>query len=494
MTISESGRSGIVQYREPGGELAFHWEFGGGDVVAIVQCGDHGRWEAYPWAIARRPEILGFVAREVVRQKAPGCRAEIDERTGDILLRSSGAPPPPPANVPIPTPRIKAEAFVRRYTNLKAMLGLGVLVIALIVAAIVWTGKKVIMVNAVHGVPLGDVVRTDTHIASLIQTTDPHLPEITGRGANTTTSISILLIPLDGSKPYVVPVVGEVSVNYSLARILGSDGHTLWFDATGLYGVRLSDHELITTKDLSEANASLDPSWWEDPRGMDIQNGRLNIMRIDRSAAIDVDPVSWKATPVAPRPSNTRFGRHEPSDHLAAGYITASGTWLGLHSQEELEGEFKPGRWIRAVEGADDARQLRRLCRAELEPSSDEAHYRIRTMTPISDAAYLNAAILRMDDKSAPLRLMDPDGALMIHTSEPGLKGTLIVSRVDTNGAIVWSADTGIDRFNLQRILPGEGSFGFVGTRVPVPDKLSEPIVVILENTSGGMTVHSLWR
>lgn len=461
--------------------------------MAIVQAGDARSWELYPWTAGRRMEILSFIADEVIRQRAPGCRAEIDERTGDILLRSSGAAPPP-AKISTPTPQIKAEAFVRRYSNLKAMVGLGVLVVALIVAAIVWTGRKVIMVNAAHGVPFGDVVRTDTHIASLIHTTDPHLPEISGRGASTTTSLSILLIPLDGTKPFVVPVVGEVSLNYSLARIMGSDGRTLWLDATGLYGVRLSDHELITTKDLRKANASLDPSWWEDPRGMDVQDGRLNIMRIDRSAAIVVDPISWKATPLAPEPSNRRFDRHEPADQLAAGCITAAGTWLGLHSQEELEGEFKTGKWIRAVEGADDAKQMRRLCRGEVEPSADDAHYRIRTMAPISDTEYLNAAFLRMDDKSVPLFLKDPDGVLMTYTSEPGLKGTLMVARVSLTGEVIWKADTGIDRFKLSQILPGTTSMAFVGTRLPVPDNLSEPLVVIVENATGRMTMHSLWR
>ncbi len=95
---------------------------------------------------------------------------------------------------------------------------------------------------------------------------------------------------------------------------MGSDGRTLWFDATGLYGVRLDDYALITPKDLRDANATLDPSWWEDPRGMDVMDGKLHVMRIDRTAAMDVDPATYKATAVTPKPSNARFRRHAPAE------------------------------------------------------------------------------------------------------------------------------------------------------------------------------------
>src|SRR5512145_3319149 len=87
VTITGNGRSGQVIYQEPSGSMAFHWDYGGADVVAIVQAGDANSWQAHPWARERRAEILRFVAAEVVRQKAPSCVAEIDDRTGDILLR-----------------------------------------------------------------------------------------------------------------------------------------------------------------------------------------------------------------------------------------------------------------------------------------------------------------------------------------------------------------------------------------------------------------------
>lgn len=392
-------------------------------------------------------------------------------------------------------PKSNSTAWYHRYRKLRLMVSLAVGIGALIIGGVIWMGKKALMISPASGVPLNACVRTDHHIASLIQTTDPHLPEISGRGANTTTSISILLIPLDGSEPRLIPVVSKLDgVHYGLARIMGSDGRTLWLDCTGLFGMRLSDHELITAKDLRKANPAVDASWWEDPRGMDITDGRLHIINADRSAAMDVDPASLKATSVPPRISNARFSKPQLTDFMAAGFLAAPGKWFGVHSSADLDGEFKPGKWVRSVETADDAKQFRRLCAGETEASSEGEHHRISSMQPLSGTEYLNAAFLRKDDTSAPLRLSDPDGVLMMHTSAPGLRGTLVIARVDFDGRIVWSTDTGLDRFSLQQILPGDESFAFVGTRPQVEGKLSEPLVVLVDNATGKLANHSLWR
>src|SRR5262245_59377628 len=86
--VVESGRSGSVNYKEPSGRISFYWEFGGGDTVAIIWSGDMALWNSrYAWAVDRRREILERVAREVVRQKAPKCKAEIDDGRGYIYIR-----------------------------------------------------------------------------------------------------------------------------------------------------------------------------------------------------------------------------------------------------------------------------------------------------------------------------------------------------------------------------------------------------------------------
>lgn len=86
--IVQSGRSGSVNYQEPSGSISFYWEFGGGDAVAIISVGNSAAWSSrYPWAAERRREILERVAHEVVRQKAPTSRADIDDANGYIYIR-----------------------------------------------------------------------------------------------------------------------------------------------------------------------------------------------------------------------------------------------------------------------------------------------------------------------------------------------------------------------------------------------------------------------
>lgn len=502
VTIIENGREGRVEYREGPNTISGHWEFGGDDVVTIVSMGSRAEWQrSHMWAVDQRASILRAVADEVIRQRAPSCTAEIDEQTGRIVLRQArggasfarAAPSSDQAN---------AAAFVHRLRGVREMFALGVLAIVLIGGGLLWLGQRAITVAPTTGVPLNESLRFDSSdparpggVATLIQTTDPHFRDLSGRGGNATTSISILLTPLDGSEPRLVPVVGRLtSHGYSLARIMGGDGRTVWFDAMGFYGVRLDDFTLVTPNDLRAANPDLDATWWDDPRGMDIIAGKLHVMRIDRSAAVDVDPETWKATPATPKPSNARFERREVADHLAAGVLTAPGAWLGLHSQDELAGDFKPGKWIKAVESAGEARVTRRLSKAVLEVSSDGDRYRVRTIAPLNETEFLEAAFLRMHHKSEPLRLGNPDSALMVHTSTQGQARTLVVSRVDYDGNLIWSTDTGLDRFQLKQILPGAEVVAFVGTRPPVPDKLSEPLVVLVKSDTGKLTSHTLWR
>ncbi|NOT40704.1 MAG: hypothetical protein HOP13_09445 [Alphaproteobacteria bacterium] len=496
VVIVESGREGRVEYAEASGTIGGYWEFGGDDIVTIVNMGSREDWQrSHTWGLEKRASILRFIADEVIRQRAPSCSAEIDEQSGSVVLRQK---PGAASHAPTNASQAKAAAFVAKLRDLKSMLAIGVLAVALIAGALVWLGQKALTVAPGSGSPLNESVRFDGNpggIATLIRTTDSRFRDISGRGGNDTTSLSILITPLDGAEPRLIPVVGNLSSHgYDLARIMGSDGRTVWFDAMGFYGVRLDGLTLVTPKDLRTANPDLDLSWWDDPRGIDIVDGKLNVMRIDRSAAVIVDPDTWKATPTGPKPTNARFERREPADHLAAGVRIAPDTWLGLHSQAERAGDFKPGKWIKPVESANAEREKRSLTKAVLEASSDGNRYRIRTIVPLGDAEYLEAAFLRMNAKSEPLRVSEPASTLMIHTSGQGGASTLVVSRVDDQGNLLWSTDTGLDRFSLKQILPGQDVLAFIGTRPPIPDKLSQPLIVLVESKTGKLTSHSLSR
>ena len=83
---------------------------------------------------------------------------------------------------------------------------------------------------------------------------------------------------------------------------------------------------------------------------------------------------------------------------------------------------------------------------------------------------------------------------MMLYTSMPGPLGTAVVARVDDTGNLQWRVDTGIARFGLQQILPGNDVTAFVGTRPPVPDKVPEPLLVIVDHSSGKQATYSLWQ
>lgn len=88
VTITVEGRSGDVRYSEQDDSVTGWWEFAGGDAVAIVSMGSASIWHTqHPWAVDRRVAILRRVADEVIRQKASGCTADIDEEGGWITIR-----------------------------------------------------------------------------------------------------------------------------------------------------------------------------------------------------------------------------------------------------------------------------------------------------------------------------------------------------------------------------------------------------------------------
>src|SRR5690606_31359347 len=107
----------------------------------------------------------------------------------------------------------------------------------------------------------------------------------------------------EGSKTRLVRRVPDLPAgSYSLARVIGSDGRTMWIAANDLYGVNLQTYSLITADDIAKANPALDRAWVHDTRGMDIVEGRLQIVAHDRSAAYALDPSTLKAVAVVPQP------------------------------------------------------------------------------------------------------------------------------------------------------------------------------------------------
>ncbi len=70
--IREQGHYGDILYSEKGRNAVFGWEFGG-TVLVIIDIPPESRWiKELEFPVSRRKEIAERVAREVIRQKAPG--------------------------------------------------------------------------------------------------------------------------------------------------------------------------------------------------------------------------------------------------------------------------------------------------------------------------------------------------------------------------------------------------------------------------------------
>lgn len=343
-------------------------------------------------------------------------------------------------------------AWYARYRNLRFKLALVVGAAALIIAAVTWSTTRLLSIDPGKGTPIGWSVRADGHVATLIQSLEPYIPSPARDHGKDTYSISLFLVPLDGSEPRLVPISnGHQGGSLGLAWIMGGDGRHIWFDVNGVGAVDLKGYQLLSGPALRDA-----------PPG-------------DLKGAL-------------PHRLSPRI-----ESSLSTGFFVNDQEWLGALSAEETQGEYAPKKWLRRITHAQGSKRMRRFHRGTLGDSHEDLR-QIRSMEPIGDAEYLDAAFLRMDDRSEPFRMRDPEGALMVHTSMPGLDGTLVVSRVGIDGRIIWQVDTGIDRFKLAQILPGEEATAFVGTRPPVPGRVPEPLLVIVEHATGKAVTHSLWR
>ena len=137
---------------------------------------------------------------------------------------------------------------------------------------------------------------------------------------------------------------------------------------------------------------------------------------------------------------------------------------------------------------------MRQLYKGTLGPTIQRSAYELLSITAVPGDGFLNAAFVCADTDAEPIRLSGPESFLMVYTSEPGLKGTLVVARVDLAGQLVWKIDTGLHRFLLKQILPDTRFPAFVGTRLPIPDKVSEPLLVVIDAQTGKAVTNSLWK
>ncbi len=67
---SEQGRDGYVSFDNGQNSFDMYWEFGGGDVLAIITVPTPSEWQQQTgMPLSQRAETLEFIARQVIKDK-----------------------------------------------------------------------------------------------------------------------------------------------------------------------------------------------------------------------------------------------------------------------------------------------------------------------------------------------------------------------------------------------------------------------------------------
>lgn len=465
--IGEQGRGGTVVYREPGGELRFWWEFGGGDAVALINVGTAVDWATHhPWAAPRREEILDRVASEVIRQRAPSCKAEFDP-SGWIALRprdgaesaagassassSAGASPGTPASPPAPTRQAQAAAqhFATSARRSRLVSILALVLVAL--ATVAWLGRSALQIRTT-GAPWGASMRTGNTVITLMTRLEPYVPSLNRNHGNDRYTVGLLLHDAStGRRRYVELLRGRAGNELSHTKLLAVQGSRVWVDT---------------------------------PETM--------LIDVDRG---DVTSAAEVARDPSLRPPEHRFtladlatGDRVLLQWLAAGGQMAGSRWLGIHAAREAVDDFSEGSRVPLAAPFERSAAPRRLYVAPL--VRDGATTRLGAVSAVRDDTLFNGALVRVGRDTTLLELSG-GGALMVYETRPRLAGTVVAARVAADGTVAWRTDTGLGA--LRDVLPHPEWPAFIGERPRIPDKVPEPILVVLDARTGRASTYSLW-
>lgn len=227
--IVADGRDGQVIYEEAGRALSFYWEFGAGPVIVGVAVGDAADWRAdHPWAAERRDEIIARLGAELIRQKVPAGRAELDASGRFLNVFSAGAPPAPAQ----PRARAAAADFVWRLNKARSRMCMIILALALIAGATLLAGRSLLTIRTI-GAPAGASARAGDFIVTPISRLEPYVPSLDRNPGRDRYSIGLLVHSVRDEewRRYATVAEGKTGSNSANVRIEGVKGDHVWFGA-----------------------------------------------------------------------------------------------------------------------------------------------------------------------------------------------------------------------------------------------------------------------
>lgn len=467
VAIEERGRDGTVVYRDDAGEIACHWEFCGGDAVAAVSVGTVAAWQArHPWAVERRTEIVRRIGSEVLRQRAPSCRYEMDESNGWLTVVPAGdgpgSPTAPPPGPPIPIPAAVGLAtsssadFVRTLYELRSKAALVAVVVVVLLGAAIWIGGALFTVRTV-GSPNGNSIRVGNTIATMIGRLVPYVPSLHRDPSKDRHSIGILLHAADGSlSPRYIEVAASVtSEDLGKSRLIGSDAQRIWFIAPDLGAIDLAASRVLSESELAAVQA-LAPK----------PTGRLADLATGERA------LEWLS---------------------ASGGMLSPVRFIATMGDADAKDDIKVGGAVReTIDRLDKPSQPERLWVGDV--ALDSGRPRLTSVASTTGPAVYFASFLRAS-RGGPLLVLPANtgttpGVLRLFEKSRFPRGTVSLSRIDESGDATWEADLGIER--LEESLPDPVRPAFIGRLPAAPNALGEPVLVVVDAATGTTTRHSL--
>lgn len=343
------------------------------------------------------------------------------------------------------------------------------------------------------GTPLGQALRTETHIFQLISTTERYLPKLHRAPGSDRFRIDLLVISIaDPTRPQTFTLLRQQQANAltPMTKILGVDGDVVWIQALDLFAVNLRTERVAREADLRKANPELETFLHSArPEFKD----RLVAVSPDWSYAYEFSGETLKAN-ACPPPARGNWideqsnGRVEWS--LCSGGVIGASDWIAVATPEDAKSDFRLGMSLSREFSPGEKDRNRQLYRGTADYS--EKRPPIQSFAKLSEKEYRAATFLRAKPGGPIHRATNPDSVFLLHRAGTELFAPYTVTRLAHDGQELWSVDTGLGR--LEQVLPGENIILLKGERPPVPNKASEPILVLVNAASGATNVVSLWR
>ncbi len=320
-------------------------------------------------------------------------------------------------------------AFVRRLARVRAQFGLIVAGVAL-AGAVAWFGLSNVFTVKTIGAPLAPAVGSPDAIAVLIVTQERYVPSLHRDPSKDKFRVALLVQPRDEEgSRQMIPIAGQLDASESR-----NAARMLGFDGKIFWFVV---REIVGYDASAKRLVRLDDLRRANPElqslwpiGYYEVDTRLRVSTRDNRIRVEIDPHTLVARPLREAPVR----KHILPSHPAKAMLTPA---------------------------------------------------------PAAGDGTLDRAYVRESFDAPPLR-PTPDSMLLTYwRKSENLQRVLFVARVDANGRTLW--ETEIDIGDLQQVLPDKTALALIGTRPRQPDKVSEPVLVIVNNDSGRMSTHGLW-